>query len=105
MIQILKPIPKIFHLITLLKDKTEVSNLRENSPASVHRAMESLANAFSVLILDAEDNDQARATVSDASNPVEGTTTSGYFAHDLPLLSRFRIIIWRLVIGLGLEIL
>ncbi|KAL5583086.1 hypothetical protein UlMin_015528 [Ulmus minor] len=39
--------------------------------------MESLANAFSVLILDAEDNDQARATVSDASNPVEGTTTSG----------------------------
>lgn len=41
--------------------------------------MERLANAFSVLELDADDDDQARATTSSTSLAKEGTTSSGSF--------------------------
>ncbi|XP_062082363.1 oligoribonuclease isoform X2 [Humulus lupulus] len=39
--------------------------------------MERLVNAFSVLELDAEDDDQARAEASDAPEPKDGATSSG----------------------------
>ena len=41
--------------------------------------MERLENAFSVLELDADDDDQARATTSNTSLAEEGSTSAGSF--------------------------